>query len=323
MALYTTGEEMDRTDRIPWVQVEQKLKDIAVELLGLEPGSFTLESDWREDIKGDSLDAVEYIMACEEAFGFEIPDELLVHSKSIGDTIRAFIREKPRAVFKIVDSRLLTFQVLPDGHIQVSIQLEDGSWVFADGSSQLPSKLFVPVYGRWAALLKDLENLINDPNTKEQDLQDFLEAHPHLLTGDDYDRVVPQAVISRDEQTPWRADFVLAPISQTEFSKIIDLKLPREKLTLRPRSSHLSFSAKLFHSITQLRDYGRAFDDDEVRNRFRERYGIDVYKPDLQLIIGRKWDLDWIDNIKALRRETQVSIETWDDMIERIRRRIS
>jgi acyl carrier protein len=314
---------MNRAKRIPWVEVEQKLRDIATDLLGIQSEHFSLESDFRNDLQGDSLDVVEYIMACEDAFNIEVPDEIVSDSKSIADVIRNFVNEYPRTTFEKVDTRLLTFKILPNGHIQVSIQLEDGSWVFADGSGQLPSKLFVVAYGSWVAILRELEELINDPKVTERDLQEFLEAHPHLLTGDDYDRVVPQAVISRGEQTPWRADFVLAPIGQTEFAKVIDLKLPQVSLTVSPKSGHVSFSAKLFRSIEQIRDYGRALDSTEVRDRFRERYGIDVFKPDLQLIIGRKWDLAWIDNIKALRKETQVSIETWDDMIDRIRRRIA
>lgn len=314
---------MNSEGRMSWPQVEQRLKNIAVDLLGVDRDTFSLEDDWERDVKADSLDIVEYIMACEEAFGIEVRDETLSNTRSVADAIRAFVRENPRVTFDIVDSRLLALQIRPDGYIEVSLQLEDGSWVFADGSGRLPSKVYVTASGSWASILQELEDMINDPDIDEQDLQEYLERHPELLAGDDYDRVVPQAFISRNDQVPWRADFVLAPVNQTEFAKVIDLKLPRERLTLRPVSGHVSFSAKLHHSIEQLRDYGRAFDDEDVRERFHERYGIDIYKPDLQLIIGRRWDLEWIDNIRSLRKETEVAIETWDDLIERIRRRVA
>lgn len=310
-------------DRMTWTEVEQRLKNIVVDVLGLDPRGFTLEDDWFQDIQADSLDAVEYIMACEESFGIEITDELVVKSRSVADAMRAFVREHPREVFDVVDTRLLTFRLRPDGSIEVVLQLEDGSWVYADGSSRLPSKIYVAALGKWAHLLADLESLVNDPNTGEQDLQDFFEAHPELMAGDDYDRVIPQAVISRDDEKPWQADFVLAPVNQTDFAKVVELKLPREMLALPPRSGHVSFSAKVYHAISQLKDYGRAFEEQEVRDRFRARYGVDVYKPDLQLIVGRKWELDWIDDLKALRKSAQVSVDTWDSVIDRLRRRLT
>ena len=49
--------------------------DIIVELLGVDPGEVKVDSRFREDLKADSLDLVELIMAIEEEFGGEISDE--------------------------------------------------------------------------------------------------------------------------------------------------------------------------------------------------------------------------------------------------------
>ena len=54
---------------------ESKVKDIIVNELGVEPEKVTLEASFVEDLGADSLDTVELVMAFEEEFGIEIPDE--------------------------------------------------------------------------------------------------------------------------------------------------------------------------------------------------------------------------------------------------------
>jgi len=55
--------------------VEQKVKDIIVEQLGVEEGEVTPTAAFVDDLGADSLDQVELIMAFEEAFDIEIPDD--------------------------------------------------------------------------------------------------------------------------------------------------------------------------------------------------------------------------------------------------------
>ena len=56
-------------------EVEDKVKSIISEQLGVEIASVTPSASFTEDLGADSLDAVELIMAIEEAFDIEIPDE--------------------------------------------------------------------------------------------------------------------------------------------------------------------------------------------------------------------------------------------------------
>jgi len=56
-------------------EVEDKVKGIIAEQLGVELDSVTPAASFTEDLGADSLDAVELIMAIEEAFDIEIPDE--------------------------------------------------------------------------------------------------------------------------------------------------------------------------------------------------------------------------------------------------------
>jgi len=55
--------------------VEEKVNQIVIEQLGVEPSEVTPEASFIDDLGADSLDRVELVMAFEENFGLEIPDE--------------------------------------------------------------------------------------------------------------------------------------------------------------------------------------------------------------------------------------------------------
>ena len=57
------------------MSVQDKVKSIIVEQLGVEADEVTLEASFTDDLGADSLDIVELVMAFEEEFGIEIPDE--------------------------------------------------------------------------------------------------------------------------------------------------------------------------------------------------------------------------------------------------------
>ena len=64
----------------------EKIRSIISEQLSIdEVDTITLDTSLTEDLEADSLDAVEVIMALEDEFGIEIPDEEAEHFKTIGD----------------------------------------------------------------------------------------------------------------------------------------------------------------------------------------------------------------------------------------------
>lgn len=72
----------------------ERIKEIIADQLGIDNVDIiTLETSLMEDLEADSLDAVEVIMALEDEFGIEIPDEEAENFKTIGD-IYKFIEEK-------------------------------------------------------------------------------------------------------------------------------------------------------------------------------------------------------------------------------------
>jgi acyl carrier protein len=68
--------------------IEQRVKDIIVEQLGVNPDQVTPDAKFIEDLGADSLDTVELVMALEEEFGSEIPDEEAEKLQSVGDVIK-------------------------------------------------------------------------------------------------------------------------------------------------------------------------------------------------------------------------------------------
>lgn len=65
----------------------EKVRDIVVEQLGVEAADVTIDSTFIDDLGADSLDIVELIMAFEEEFGIEIPDEVAEKIKTVKDTV--------------------------------------------------------------------------------------------------------------------------------------------------------------------------------------------------------------------------------------------
>ena len=68
--------------------IDQRVKDIIVEQLGVKPDQVTSEAKFIEDLGADSLDTVELIMALEEEFGIEVPDEQAEKLTTVGDVIK-------------------------------------------------------------------------------------------------------------------------------------------------------------------------------------------------------------------------------------------
>ena len=73
----------------------EKVKSIVSEQLSIDnPDTITLETSLTEDLEADSLDAVEVIMALEDEFGIEIPDEEAENFKTIGDICKIIENNK-------------------------------------------------------------------------------------------------------------------------------------------------------------------------------------------------------------------------------------
>ncbi|MFN0116949.1 MAG: acyl carrier protein [Elusimicrobiota bacterium] len=68
-------------------EIEQKVKDIIVEQLGVDAAEVKPEASFVNDLGADSLDTVELVMALEESFDMEIPDEEAEKIQTVGQAI--------------------------------------------------------------------------------------------------------------------------------------------------------------------------------------------------------------------------------------------
>jgi acyl carrier protein len=72
---------MERSD------IESKMKELLVEELGLDEAKITMEATFEEDLEVDSLGVVELLMALEDNFGVQIPDEEAEALVTVGEAV--------------------------------------------------------------------------------------------------------------------------------------------------------------------------------------------------------------------------------------------
>jgi acyl carrier protein len=73
--------------------VEEKVKDIIAEELGVEREKLNDDASFMEDLGADSLDQVELVMALEKEFDIDIPDEDAEKLRTVGDAMK-YLHEK-------------------------------------------------------------------------------------------------------------------------------------------------------------------------------------------------------------------------------------
>jgi len=75
------------------MSLEQKVKEIVVDQLGVDENEVVNDAHFIEDLGADSLDTVELVMAFEEEFGIEIPDEDAEKITTVGTAI-SYLKDK-------------------------------------------------------------------------------------------------------------------------------------------------------------------------------------------------------------------------------------
>ncbi len=78
-------------------ELEERVKEIIVEQLGVEASQVTEKAKFVDDLGADSLDTIELVMALEEEFSIEIPDEDAEKIVSVGDAINYITEHSPKA----------------------------------------------------------------------------------------------------------------------------------------------------------------------------------------------------------------------------------
>ena len=69
-------------------EIEQKVKEIIVDKLGVDEAKVTMDANFISDLNADSLDTVDLIMEFEKEFGIEIPDEDTGKISTVGESVK-------------------------------------------------------------------------------------------------------------------------------------------------------------------------------------------------------------------------------------------
>ncbi len=75
-------------------EIAERVKQIVVEHLGVEEAKVTTEASFIDDLGADSLDTVELVMAFEEAFGIEIPEDAAEKIQTVKDAVEYIEKQK-------------------------------------------------------------------------------------------------------------------------------------------------------------------------------------------------------------------------------------
>lgn len=172
------------------------------------------------------------------------------------------------------------------------------------------SQIVLPLVAQ--SILDEFQAVLNDPRTRELDIQRFLERHPEILKSLGYTECRPQVILSEPGKHDLKPDFLLHKPGNCGFD-ILDLKLPSAVISRQnpyPRMSH-----EITKAIGQLRAYRNYFLNPMNRDRFIKKHGIDYYEPKLIVAIGRQ--LQYTD--PTIREEIQqqirdVRLMTYDEL---------
>jgi acyl carrier protein len=93
---YRSAPRHNPTEGRPMSDVAERVKKIVVEHLGVEADKVTNDASFIDDLGADSLDTVELVMAFEEEFGVEIPDDAAEKILTVKDAI-GFIEQHQKA----------------------------------------------------------------------------------------------------------------------------------------------------------------------------------------------------------------------------------
>lgn len=77
------------------IEIYNRVKKVTIEELGVKDEEVSIQSSFTEDLGADSLDVVELVMAFEEEFGIDIPDDDVTHLKTIKDAVEYIKKKQP------------------------------------------------------------------------------------------------------------------------------------------------------------------------------------------------------------------------------------
>ena len=167
----------------------------------------------------------------------------------------------------------------------------------------------------------ELEDLINNPRIKEDELQRFFEAHPHFFRMWDYRDVYPHVYLTREDEGPLIPDFILVD-PELQKAMVLELKLPRPQLVVR-KPNRIRFAVAIDEARAQLLEYRGWFEDSRNRAKVKDMLGMEIFHPRLGVIIGTSHDFRTVlERQKLASRYPDIEVVTYDDIVRHAQRRL-
>jgi hypothetical protein len=217
------------------------------------------------------------------------------------------------------------FLALERGRIVFRVASVLGDYVQRSSSGVLvPQRAILTHFqDQFGGFLKDeieqLQDLLNSSSARESDFQRFFEGKPYFLRKWDHREVYSQVALSRS-QGNLIPDFILTD-RELQKAAILDLKLPSAKL-IRRQTNRDRFTSAVVEARTQLLRYRDWFRDSSNRRSLVERVGMEIYEPELIVVIGRSSEfLDALDRQTLVSDMKDIQIVTYDDLVNFAARR--
>ena len=230
--------------------------------------------------------------------------------------------EEPQNDNPNIEQELVTLALFNDKIKFVSLRRDD-KYTFLD-DAQNQHKIFYVFTLKILALKKaveELEYLINNPNNKEKNLQDFFERNPDFILNDDYKAAHSQIVLTKDDGKKLIPDFLLEPMDQNALCDILELKLPSIPIFVKEKNT-MRFSATVVKACAQLREYSIFFDEEKNRKAIYKKYALFAFKPKMFVIIGRSGKVNPIEVRKIESDLPNLHLRTYDQLIARMKKKI-
>lgn len=161
--------------------------------------------------------------------------------------------------------------------------------------------------------IQELESLINNPRTRESELQRYFERYPHFFRRWDCRDVFPQVYLDRNDSGPLVPDFILTN-PEVQKAVILDLKKPSARI-VRRQTNRERFSAAVLEAKAQLLQYRDWFAESQNRQRLAKRIGMEIFQPHLAVVIGRSSEFrPGVERQKLAAAEPQLEVATFDDI---------
>lgn len=163
-------------------------------------------------------------------------------------------------------------------------------------------------------LVHALEELISRQDVREPAIQEFLRLHPGFLEALGYTNVLPHVCLREEGKSKLIPDFLLELPGGRGFD-ILDLKLPSARLVAK--QPYPRISRNIVAAIAQLRKYDKFFDHANTRRAFLRKYGLEAFKPELIVVIGRSRHFSSRDERVEIEEQMgRIRLLTYDDLVD-------